>query len=118
MTRFTFGEAIEDDDILDLQGIEYHLQPIGWKQQKQIIRAVRDTEIEVTQFEALTAAAYVAFAAAGVQVAVVEAGLGGRLDATNVLARSRVQVLTNCWARRASGSPPRSWQWYPRAATW
>ena len=27
--------------------------------------------------------------------AVVEAGLGGRLDATNVLARSRVQVLTN-----------------------
>ena len=27
--------------------------------------------------------------------AVVEAGLGGRLDATNVLARSRVVVLTN-----------------------
>ncbi len=49
----------------------------------------------VTQFEALTAAAFVAFAAAGVAWAVVEAGLGGRLDATNVLARSRVQVLTN-----------------------
>ena len=50
---------------------------------------------EVTQFEALTGAAFAAFAAAGVQWAVVEAGLGGRLDATNVLARSRVQVLTN-----------------------
>jgi dihydrofolate synthase / folylpolyglutamate synthase len=49
----------------------------------------------VTQFEALTAAAFAAFAAAGVAWAVVEAGLGGRLDATNVLARSRVQVLTN-----------------------
>jgi dihydrofolate synthase/folylpolyglutamate synthase len=49
----------------------------------------------VTQFEALTAAAFVAFARAGVDWAVVEAGLGGRLDATNVLARSRVQVLTN-----------------------
>ncbi len=49
----------------------------------------------VTQFEALTGAAFAAFAAAGVRWAVVEAGLGGRLDATNVLARSRVQVLTN-----------------------
>jgi dihydrofolate synthase / folylpolyglutamate synthase len=49
----------------------------------------------VTQFEALTAAALQAFAQAGVEWAVVEAGLGGRLDATNVLPRSRVQVLTN-----------------------
>lgn len=48
----------------------------------------------VTQFEAITATAFVAFAGAGVDVAVVEAGLGGRLDATNVLGRSVVQVLT------------------------
>jgi dihydrofolate synthase/folylpolyglutamate synthase len=48
----------------------------------------------VTQFEALTAAAYAEFARQGVEVAVVEAGLGGRWDATNVIA-SEVQVLTN-----------------------
>ena len=48
----------------------------------------------VTQFEALTAAAYWELARAGVEVAVVEAGLGGRYDATSVI-RSRVQVLTN-----------------------
>jgi dihydrofolate synthase / folylpolyglutamate synthase len=47
-----------------------------------------------TQFETLTAAALAEFAAAGVDAAVVEAGLGGRLDATNVL-RSPVVVLTN-----------------------
>jgi len=47
-----------------------------------------------TQFEALTAAALAEFAAAGVEVAVVEAGLGGRLDATNVL-RAPVVLLTN-----------------------
>ena len=47
-----------------------------------------------TQFEVLTAAALAAFAEAEVDVAVVEAGLGGRLDATNVL-RTRVVVLTN-----------------------
>jgi dihydrofolate synthase/folylpolyglutamate synthase len=51
-------------------------------------------ELRATQFEVLTAAALAAFAQAGVDVAVVEAGLGGRLDATNVL-RSPVQVLTN-----------------------
>jgi dihydrofolate synthase/folylpolyglutamate synthase len=48
----------------------------------------------VTQFEAATALAFVALAEAGVDVAVIEAGLGGRLDATNVLA-SRATVLTS-----------------------
>jgi dihydrofolate synthase / folylpolyglutamate synthase len=47
-----------------------------------------------TQFEALTAAALAAFADADADAAVVEAGLGGRYDATNVL-RSPVQALTN-----------------------
>lgn len=59
----------------------------------------------VTQFEALTAAAYDELARAGVEVAVVEAGLGGRYDATNVIPTTRprfarlggggVVVLTN-----------------------
>lgn len=48
----------------------------------------------VTQFEAATAASFVALANARVEVAVVEAGLGGRLDATNTLP-SRVTVLTS-----------------------
>ena len=50
--------------------------------------------VGATQFEVLTAAALAEFAAAGIEVAAVEAGLGGRHDATNVL-RSPVQVLTN-----------------------
>ncbi|HEV8237798.1 MAG TPA: bifunctional folylpolyglutamate synthase/dihydrofolate synthase, partial [Thermoanaerobaculia bacterium] len=37
-----------------------------------------------TPFEALTAAALLAFAEDGVDLAVLEVGLGGRLDATNV----------------------------------
>jgi dihydrofolate synthase/folylpolyglutamate synthase len=48
----------------------------------------------VTQFEVATAAAFVAFAAAKVEAAAVEAGLGGRLDATNTIP-SRVTVLTS-----------------------
>ena len=47
-------------------------------------RSLPDGE-SVTQFEAATAAAFVALAGAGVEFGVIEAGLGGRLDATNVL---------------------------------
>jgi len=50
--------------------------------------------VEATQFEALTAAAFAELASAEVDVAVVEAGLGGRHDATNVL-DAGVVVLTN-----------------------
>jgi dihydrofolate synthase/folylpolyglutamate synthase len=50
--------------------------------------------VGATQFEALTAAALTEFASAGVDEAAVEAGLGGRLDATNVL-DAPVVVLTN-----------------------
>jgi dihydrofolate synthase / folylpolyglutamate synthase len=48
----------------------------------------------VTQFELLTAAAFWHMAGAGVEVAVVEAGLGGRYDATSVL-DAPITVLTN-----------------------
>jgi len=48
----------------------------------------------VTQFEVATAAAFVALATAGVRAAAIEAGLGGRLDATNTIP-SRVTVLTS-----------------------
>jgi dihydrofolate synthase/folylpolyglutamate synthase len=51
-------------------------------------------EMGATQFEALTAAAFGEFAEQGVDVAVVEAGLGGRLDATNVV-DAPVVLLTN-----------------------
>ena len=48
----------------------------------------------VTQFEAGTAVALLALARAGVDAAVIEAGLGGRLDATNVIP-SKVTALTS-----------------------
>lgn len=56
-------------------------------------RTLSDGEA-VTQFEAAMAASFVALASARVEVAVVEAGLGGRLDATNTIP-SRVTVLTS-----------------------
>jgi dihydrofolate synthase / folylpolyglutamate synthase len=63
---------------------------------EEAVARVREPAARVgaTQFEIVTAAALRAFADAGVDVAVVEAGLGGRFDATNVL-QTRVVLLTN-----------------------
>jgi dihydrofolate synthase/folylpolyglutamate synthase len=47
-----------------------------------------------TYFEALTAAAFELFRRARVEVAIVEVGIGGRLDATNVLSPD-VSIVTN-----------------------
>ncbi|MFO1010966.1 MAG: bifunctional folylpolyglutamate synthase/dihydrofolate synthase [Planctomycetota bacterium] len=49
---------------------------------------------EATWFDLLTAAAFACFRARGVEWAVVECGLGGRLDSTNVV-RGEVCVVTN-----------------------
>jgi len=56
--------------------------------------AARRGGAAVSWFEALTAAAFVHFAARSVDVAVLETGLGGRLDATNV-SRPLVSVITS-----------------------
>jgi dihydrofolate synthase/folylpolyglutamate synthase len=63
-------------------------------QASEAVNRTLDEEDAVTQFEAATAAAFVALAAAKVSAGVIEAGLGGRLDATNVIP-SRVTVLTS-----------------------
>jgi dihydrofolate synthase/folylpolyglutamate synthase len=58
--------------------------------------AVRESTAarDATWFDTLTAAAFDAFAAAGVAWAVVEVGLGGRLDSTNAL-DGEVCLVTN-----------------------
>lgn len=48
-----------------------------------------------TEFELLTAAAFVFFADNRCDVAVLECGMGGRLDATNVISSPLVSVITN-----------------------
>jgi dihydrofolate synthase / folylpolyglutamate synthase len=63
-------------------------------QAAELVNRTAEPDDHVTQFEALTAAAYHELGRRGVEVAVIEAGLGGRFDATNVIP-SKVQVLTS-----------------------
>ena len=47
-----------------------------------------------TEFELLTAAAYLAFAEAEVDIAIIECGMGARQDATNVITKTALSVIT------------------------
>ncbi|MGD2181378.1 bifunctional folylpolyglutamate synthase/dihydrofolate synthase [Lusitaniella coriacea] len=76
-------------------------QPIYLTELEQVIVEVTEKinpEIEAetpTQFEVFTAAAWLYFARENVDIAVIEVGLGGRLDATNVRDRALVSVITS-----------------------
>jgi dihydrofolate synthase/folylpolyglutamate synthase len=67
--------------------------PAGFERAVERVRPAAE-ELGATQFEILTAAAFADFAADGVRAAAIEAGLGGRLDATNTI-DARVVLLTN-----------------------
>lgn len=72
-----------------------------WISSADLVRALQTVESVVvaealpTQFELLTAAMWWYFAQSKVDVAVIETGLGGRLDATNVCDRPLVAVITS-----------------------
>ncbi|MBD1850827.1 bifunctional folylpolyglutamate synthase/dihydrofolate synthase [Cyanobacteria bacterium FACHB-502] len=75
------GEAIEPIELLKIL--------------RQVVGAIRPDQPCPTQFEVITAAAWLYFAQQQVDLAVVEVGLGGRLDATNVVDRPLVSVITS-----------------------
>lgn len=75
--RVQIGGAPLDDDVLG-----------------ELIGSVLDLDPELTFFEVMTLAAFRAFQEAKVEMAVVEVGLGGRLDATNILPPPRIAAIT------------------------
>ncbi len=61
----------------------------------QVIAAIDPQVSTPTQFEIVTAAAWLYFAQSQVDIAVIEVGLGGRLDATNVVDRPLASIITS-----------------------
>lgn len=77
-----------------------------------IARLIEATKLEaLTWFETVTAAALTHFASEGVEVAVVEVGMLGRFDATNVV-DAQVAAITNVGRDHTDGTPG----WWRRVA--
>ncbi len=62
---------------------------------QQVTAAIDPQSPSPTQFEVITAAMWLYFAQQQVDIAVVEVGLGGRLDCTNVCDRPLVSIITS-----------------------
>ncbi len=84
--------VLVDEQEMDADGFADAVSRAAWAAER--VNRTLAGDDHVTQFELLTAAAFWHMAQEGVEVAVVEAGLGGRYDATSVL-DAPVTVLTN-----------------------
>ena len=70
------GENISEDDFAEM------------------IEVVKNCDVQATQFEVLTAAAFEYFSRQKVDIAVIEVGLGGLYDSTNVII-PEISIITN-----------------------
>ena len=71
-------------------------RPIGEEPLNEVLAACEEANggEPITFFEITTAAAFLAFSRAPADIALIETGLGGRFDATNVLAAPALSVIT------------------------
>ncbi|MHC4895097.1 MAG: bifunctional folylpolyglutamate synthase/dihydrofolate synthase [Planctomycetota bacterium] len=88
--RFTSPhvEALEERVVVDGRPVDGALLDVAIERVLGLIEVARDEGTpaqDATWFDALTAAAFVVFSEAGVDLWIVECGLGGRLDSTNVV---------------------------------
>ncbi len=77
------GKDVDDDTFIDLA-----------ERVRSVIDEMRADGFACTFFEAVTAMAFLHFRESGVEYAVIEVGMGGRFDATNVIV-PEVSVITN-----------------------
>jgi dihydrofolate synthase / folylpolyglutamate synthase len=75
--------------------IQVNGEPVSDDVLASVLRRALDAGPDLTFFEVATLAGFLAFRDAGVELAVLEVGLGGRLDATNVVARPLVTAITS-----------------------
>lgn len=88
----TSPHLVEVNERIVIDGV-----PINNSQLDLFLREVLDAAdgAELSYFEAITAATFLAFRELRVDYSVIEVGLGGRLDATNVIARPAVTAVTS-----------------------
>jgi dihydrofolate synthase / folylpolyglutamate synthase len=93
---YTSPHLVRFHERIELAGAGGKALPIGEETLVDILTRTQATNgsDDVTQFEITTAAAFLAFAEQPADVLLLEVGLGGRLDATNVVDRPVLDVIT------------------------
>lgn len=93
---YTSPHLVRFHERIELAGADGVTRPIAESDLVDVLtrtQAVNDGD-DITQFEITTAAALLAFAEHPADVVLLEVGLGGRLDATNVIDKPLLTILT------------------------
>ena len=93
---YTSPHLVRFHERIELAGADGKVGPIG---EGALVDVLTRTQAanrgdDITQFEITTAAAFLAFAEHPADILLLEVGLGGRLDATNVVADPRLTIIT------------------------
>lgn len=94
---YTSPHLVRFHERIELAGPDGKARPIGEEALVDVlsrVQAVNDGD-DITQFEITTAAAFLAFSEHAADAVLLEVGLGGRLDATNVIAKPALTVITS-----------------------
>jgi dihydrofolate synthase / folylpolyglutamate synthase len=93
---YTSPHLVRFHERIELAGPQGPAHPIGEDQLAEYLGRVQRTNAgdAITFFEITTAAAFAAFAEQPADILLLEVGLGGRLDATNVIAHPELSVIT------------------------
>jgi dihydrofolate synthase/folylpolyglutamate synthase len=92
--RYTSPHLIDWGERICLNG--HPIAPVDlYDALQHVVAVIEPDQPSPTQFEVITAAAWLYFAQQQVDIAVIEVGLGGRLDATNVCDRPLVSIITS-----------------------
>ena len=93
---YTSPHLVRFHERIALAGAGGKARPIGESELVERLTAVQRINAgePITFFEITTAAAFLAFAEIPADAVILEVGLGGRLDATNVVARPALSVIT------------------------
>jgi len=91
--RFTSPHLIDRWDYISIN--ERPVKESIFRQvEERVLSRNREEDIKASEFELLTAIAFEIFTQEKVQIGVVEVGMGGRLDATNVLESPLVTIIS------------------------
>lgn len=91
--RFTSPHLIDRWDGITIDDIAVE-KPTFLEAENLILSRNTVNEIKATEFEILTATAFEIFSQKKIEIGVVEVGLGGRLDSTNIIKKKAVTVIS------------------------
>jgi dihydrofolate synthase/folylpolyglutamate synthase len=93
---YTSPHLVRFHERIELAGAGGKARPIGEAELVALLERVQRVNAgdAITFFEITTAAAFLAFAEHPADALILEVGLGGRLDATNVVARPALSIIT------------------------